>query len=118
MSHKSTPYDEFEEIKQVVLYGISDNMASLFQSGKYGAINTTDTETYGFYVIIFKSEAYTFQDNTTIDGKIINACELVSKALYHCFLQESTNWFMINITNSKLSQCQHAKYFIHDLMLP
>ena len=48
-------------------------MASLVESVKYGAINTTDAATNLFYVIMFKSEAYTLQDNTTIDGKIITA---------------------------------------------
>ena len=48
-------------------------MASLVESGEYGAINTTDTTTNEFYVIIFTSEAYTLQDNTTIDGQIITA---------------------------------------------
>ena len=43
-------------------------MASLFQSGMYGAINTDDTTTNGLYVIQFLSEAYTLQNNTTIDG--------------------------------------------------
>ena len=46
-------------------------MASLVHPGKYGEINATDTTTNGFYVIMFKSEAYKLQDNTTIDGKII-----------------------------------------------
>ena len=36
-------------------------MASLVQSGMYGAINTDDTTTNGFYVIQFISEAYTLQ---------------------------------------------------------
>ena len=65
-SHKSPPYDEFDEIHQVVLDGISDNMALLVESWKYGAINTTDTKTNGFYVIIFTSGAYTLQGNTQI----------------------------------------------------
>ena len=38
-SSKSTSSDTFDEIHQVVLYGISDNMASLVESGKYGAKN-------------------------------------------------------------------------------
>ena len=54
MSQKSTPYDAFDEINQVFIDGISDNMASLVQSGKYGAINTTGTATNVFYVIMFK----------------------------------------------------------------
>ena len=59
LSHKSTPYDAFDKIHQVVIDGISDNMASLIESVKYGEINTTDTKTNGFYVIMFTSEAYT-----------------------------------------------------------
>ena len=35
LSHKSTPSDAIDEIQKVVLYGISDNMASLVESGKY-----------------------------------------------------------------------------------
>ena len=55
-------------------------MASFVQSGKYGAINTTDTTNNGFYIIMFTSEAYTLQYNTTIDGQIIISGELVVKA--------------------------------------
>ena len=73
LSQKSTSSDTFDEIHQVVLDEISDNMASLVESVKYGSINKTDTTTNGFYVIIFISEAYTIQDNTTIDGQIITS---------------------------------------------
>ena len=65
---KSTSFEEFEKIHQVILDGISDNMASLVQSCKYGTINTSYTTTNGFYVIKFILEAYTLQKNTTIDG--------------------------------------------------
>ena len=51
----------------------SDNMASWVESGKFGYINTIDTATNGFYVIMFTSEACALQDNKTIDGKIITA---------------------------------------------
>ena len=61
LSSKSTSSDTFDEIHQVVLDGISDSMASLVESGKYGAINTTDTSTNRFYVIMFKTGAYTLQ---------------------------------------------------------
>ena len=59
-------------------------MASLVQSEEYGAINKTNTDTNRFYVIMFTSEAYTLQDNTTIYGQIITAGELVVKAQYIC----------------------------------
>ena len=68
-------------------------MASLVESGKYGAINTTDTPTNGFYVIMFTYGAYTLQGNTSIDGKIITASELVVKAKYLCSMQIDTNWY-------------------------
>ena len=66
----------------MVLDGISENMASLFQSGMYGAINTSEKTTNVFYVIQFISETYTLQKNTTIYGQVISAGELVVKAQY------------------------------------
>ena len=52
MSQKSTPYDAFDKIQEVVLDGISDNMDSLVESGNYVAIKTTHTTTNEFYVIM------------------------------------------------------------------
>ena len=40
LTPKSTPFEAFDEIHKVVLGVISENMALLFQSGMYGAINT------------------------------------------------------------------------------
>ena len=62
--------------------GISENMVSLVQLGMYGAINTYDTTTNGFYVIQFLSDEYTLQNNTSIYGQVIYAGELVVKAQY------------------------------------
>ena len=61
LTPKSTPFEEFDEIHQIVIDVISDNMASLVQSGMYGDINTYDTTTNVFYVIQFISEEYTPQ---------------------------------------------------------
>ena len=68
-------------------------MASLVESGKYGAINTTYTSTNGFNVIMLQSESQTLQDNTMIDGQTTNARELVVKEQYLCFMQVDTNWY-------------------------
>ena len=57
-------------------------MASLVQAGMYGAINTYDTTTNGLYGLQVISQAYTLQNNTTIDGQVIYAGELVVKAQY------------------------------------
>ena len=67
---------------QVVLYVISDNMAALIQNGQYRAINTTDTNTMGYYVIKLFSEAYPIQEETMCDRQISTAGELVIKAQY------------------------------------
>ena len=91
LSQKSTPSDKVDEIHQVVLDGISDNMALLVESGKYVYISTTDTTTNGFYVITFISEAYILQENTTIDGQIITTGELIVKAQYLCSVQVDMN---------------------------
>ena len=53
----------------------------------------TDKATNAFYVIMFTSESYTLQDNTTIDGNMITADELVVKALYCCYMQVDTYWY-------------------------
>ena len=53
MSPKSTSSNTFDEIQQVLIDGISDNMASWVESGKYDSKSTTETSTNGFYVIIF-----------------------------------------------------------------
>ena len=68
-------------------------MALLVESWKYGAINTTDTKTNGFYVIMFTSGAYTLQDNTKMYRQIITAGGLVVKAKYICSIQVDTNWY-------------------------
>ena len=66
MSPKSTPFEAFEEIHKVFIDIISDNTTSLVQSGKYGAINTYDTTSNVFYVIMFILEAYTLQSFLSI----------------------------------------------------
>ena len=66
LTSKSTPFEDFDEIHQIVLDDISDYMASLVQSGKYGVNNIDDTTTNGSYVIEFISKAYTPQINTKL----------------------------------------------------
>ena len=69
-SPKSNSSDTFDEIHKVVLDGISDHMASLVESGKYGTINTTDASTNGFYVIMFTPGVYTLQETQQLMEKL------------------------------------------------
>ena len=68
-------------------------MDSLVQSGMYSAINTYETTTNGLYVIELIPEAYTLQNNTTIDEQVIYSGELFVRAQYICSMQENTNWY-------------------------
>ena len=80
--NKNTTTEEFDEINQVFLEDINDNMVSMVQSGKYGATNTTNTTKMGYFVIKYVLDAYTLQEVTTYDDKIITAGELIVKAQY------------------------------------
>ena len=90
---KSTPFEAFDEIHKVVIERISENMASLVQSGTYGAINTNDTTANRLHLIQFISEESMIQNNTIIDRQVIYAGELVAKTEYICSMQENTNWY-------------------------
>ena len=61
LSNKATTQEDIDKIFHVVLYGISENMAELMKTDKYGSINTTYSSTIGYYVVEFISEAYTLQ---------------------------------------------------------
>ena len=73
LTPKSTPFEAFDEIHQVVLDGIIENMASLFQPVMYGAIDTDGTTENVLYVNQLISEEYTLQNNTTIYGQVFSA---------------------------------------------
>ena len=66
-------------------------MALLVESGKHGATNKTDTEKNGLYIIMFTSEVYTLQDNTTIYGQVITSGELIVRVQYLCSIKLDTN---------------------------
>ena len=87
LTPKSTPFDAFDDLHQILLDRMSDNMASLFQSGKYSVINTYITTTNRFYVIKLISEAYTLQNNSKIDGNNISAGEFAVKSQYLFYMQ-------------------------------
>ena len=56
-------------------------------------LKSTHVPTDGFYVIVFTAGAYTLQENTTINGQIITAGELVVKAQDLCYEQLYNNWY-------------------------
>ena len=99
-------------------------MALLVESRKLRAINKTYKTTNGFYIIMFTSEAYTLQYNTTIDGQIITAGELVVKEQYLCSMKLDTNWYCnkhpqhhVIAANSQQNQSNLIKYYFCVIVL-
>ena len=68
-------------------------MDALVHTGECGAINTIDITTMGYYVIKFISEAFILQEETTYDGQINTAGELVFKFQYMNCMQYNTKWY-------------------------
>ena len=77
-SNKTTTCEEFEDICQVFIDGISDNIKYLV----YGTMNTTYASTLIFYVVKYISEDYILQEDTTCYGEISTADQLVVKSQY------------------------------------
>ena len=79
-TNNTTSSGVLDTVHKVVLDGISENMASLVQLGKYSDINAADPTTMGYYVIKYLSETYTLQEDQTRYGKVSKASKLVVKA--------------------------------------
>ena len=90
---KSTTYEYFDEVNKVVLYDISENMSSLVQNGKYGAVKTVYPTTPGYYVVKCRPEPYMLQGNKTANKRVINACEIIVNTLYFIVMNANKNWY-------------------------
>ena len=70
LNNKTICSEYFDEVHKVVLYGISANMASLVQTGKYGAINSTYPVILIYYILKYVSDTFKLQELITMDGKV------------------------------------------------
>ena len=75
------------------LDGISENIDTLVKTDEYGAINTTDTATMGYYVNKIMSETYKLQEETMCKGQISTSGELVVKSQYIKCMKSNTKWY-------------------------
>ena len=60
----------------------------MVQTGKYGATNSEDPTTLGYYVVKYVSDNFTLQEDITNDGKVSNPGELLVKAKYPIIMKE------------------------------
>ena len=68
-------------------------MSSLFQNGKYRAVNSSCPTKQGYYVVNFISEPYTLQGNKTVNKKVFNAGEFIVNVVYLIMIKSSKNWY-------------------------
>ena len=57
-------------------------MSVIVHNGKYGAINTADPTTMGYYVVKLLSEPYTLEYDNRFDKQVVKADELIVKSEY------------------------------------
>ena len=65
---KKKPKEEFDGFHMVVLAGIIYNKVYLVQTGRYGAISTTDPKMSVCNVVKYLFEKITLQEDTTTNG--------------------------------------------------
>ena len=80
LTNKTTSSEDYDAVQKVVIDGISDNMASQVQLGKYGDINAADPTKMRYYVIKYISERYTLYEDQNKYGQVSKAGELVLKS--------------------------------------
>ena len=92
-TNKIASIKDFYEVHKVVLERISDDMASLVQLVKRGAINSSETTTMGYYGIKYLSETYTLQEDQTTDGQVNNAGKILVKTEYLSIMKSRKHWY-------------------------
>ena len=90
-TNEKTSSEDFDTVHKLGIGVISENMASLVQLGKYGAINASYPISMGYYVIKYLYEPYTIQEYQTTDGEVSTAVEPVVKS--ECLSFMEGNWY-------------------------
>ena len=107
-TNKTTSKEGFDSFIKTVLDIISDNMASLVQLCKYGAINEAGPTTMGYYVIKYPYEPYIAQEDQTTDGPVSKAGEILVKAEYLSLMRAK---ILVLETAWNLSECHNINLY-------
>jgi hypothetical protein len=92
---EDTGDDDLIEIQESIIQGIADDMAGMVNENNFGAVNTNDPETKGFYIVKFTSLPYTSQENIVLDNELIKEGSLVCEVEYMSPAQEGSLWYLI-----------------------
>ena len=108
-TNKTISFEGFVEIHKVLLDKISDNIASLVNTGRYGVISTTYIETMGYYVVKFLSHIVTLHYNNTTYEKVFKAGELAVTPEFLRSMKYTTNWFCDTEKNEQILIFPHSQ---------
>jgi hypothetical protein len=96
--------EELFEAQDTILNGIAEEMAEGIEVGKIGAFSTEDDKTSGYYLVEWKSEAYTLQEDTILtefDPPLeLEAGELVADATYLNLVPRAPLWYTPSESNT------------------
>eukprot|EP00957_Ditylum_brightwellii_P120756 9211065-Ditylum_brightwellii.AAC.1 len=79
---ENTNDDEIEDTHKLILTNIADATGMLITEPAYGAVNTNDKRSDGFYVVKFLSTVYMLQHGEVADKEMMKAGSLVTDIEY------------------------------------
>ena len=86
--------DDIKNLHNDVLAHIGSNMGSYVSECSFGAVNTNDTRTEGFYIVRFTSFPYTLQDDEYVDNEVLTGGSIVCDAVYYEPARENSLWYI------------------------
>jgi hypothetical protein len=93
----TTTKEEMQEMREGVLMGMTQVSAEEIEEGLFGAFQTSDTQTLGYYIVQWTGNPYTLQEQYECDAfnppVIIPTGELVCKAKFWTPLSKKSHWY-------------------------
>jgi hypothetical protein len=112
---KDSTEGDLEEIHHTILTSIASNIAATVAESSYGAVNTEDPQTDGFYIVKFISSPYTLQNDVEVNGDRISSGTLVCDAEYLSPAFKGSNWYVTPIGNIVSVVVEMSKVLISNI---
>lgn len=112
---KDTTEDDLEQMHHTILTSIASNIASTIAESSYGAVNTEDPQTDGYYIVKFISSPYTLQNDVVVNGDRISSGMLVCDAEYLSPAFKGSNWYVTPIGGTISVIIQMSKVLISNI---
>jgi len=112
---KDTNEDDLEQMHHTILTSIASNIAATIAESSYGAVNTEDPQTDGYYIVKFISSPYTLQNDVVVNGDRISSGMLVCDAEYLSPAFKGSNWYVTPIGGTISVIIQMSKVLISNI---